>query len=141
MELVKSEILKPAIQFPPEQFEEMTRYIVDGMWCFNPLGDYDSFMFTLKRTLDVPKYHYFAYEAKEVDPKDSELYNLGWFSRFGLFCDSIINENLMQYNFIRIMVNYQASIFEWFGRNCPLLAIYCFGFKKAFVSILNGKNR
>lgn len=140
MELIRTEILKPAAQFPPKEFEEMTRYIVDGMWCFNPLQDYDSVIFTLKRTLDVPRYHYFAHEATEVHPKDSALYSLGWFSRYSLFCDTIINEYLMQYSFIRSLVNFQASTFEWFGRNFPILAIYCFGFKRAFVSILNGKN-
>lgn len=139
MKLIQDEILALAIQNPPKDFQQMTKYIVDGLWCFNPLGDYDSFLFRIKRLLNVPGYHYWDSEIHETSSKEkSELTKLSWWTRWNLYSDAVIMEWLLQYWIFRAIFNIQGKFFEKMSIHFPFLAMYCYGFKRAFISILDG---
>lgn len=137
LEVVRSQFLKPSLQFPPEKFEEMTKNIVEGMWCFNPLDDYIPVIFFTKRICGVPGYEYLDNEiAEAAQDQELEYKKLSWYSRWGVYSSVIIHEHLLQIAPIRWFFNIDTLFHEFLIRYFPFLAFFKFGFKNAYVKIL-----
>lgn len=133
-------MLGPAVNNPPRQFPEMSRYVVDGLWCFNPNAEYDSLMFLIKRLLDIPRYHFFAHEARLVEPSDSKFESQTWKAKWMIYVHIIIFEYLFKIAIVRWYINFQTVFSEYLLRYFPFLAFYSFGVKKSYVRILKEKN-
>lgn len=141
LEVVKSEFLCPALTNPPENFPEMTKFIANGMWCFNPRDGYDVVMFTIKRLINVPNYHYLEDEIpKGYDRSKLELYKLGYYNRFMNWITSFIHEFLLKFIIFRWFFNLQTLFHEFLITYFPFLAMYSFGFNRAYVTILDKKD-
>lgn len=139
--MVRSEFLLPALQFPPKDFEKMTGHIVGGLWCFNPSDPYEVLMFNINRFIGVPNNYYHESEMTEnCDKSKSEYYKLSVFNRFSLWFSIFIHEYILQFSFCRWWLNKQTLFHEFLITYFPFLAIYKFGWKKAYISISMNEN-
>lgn len=140
LEVVRREFLMPALQFPPKDFEAMTRYIANGLWCFNPRDAYNVVMFMIKRMIGVPNYCYSDEEMPADQDKDKlEYLKLGYYERFEAWCICFMHEYLLQFFLFRWFFNMDTLFHEFLITYFPFLAYYSFGYKNAHVTIL-GKN-
>lgn len=138
LEVIKSEFLRPALESPPKEFPEMTRFVANGMWCFNPRDTYDVMIFTMKRLVGVPNYWYTEDEIpKGCDRSKMELYKLGNYARFMNWFVAFIHEYLLQFTIFRMFFNMQTLFHEFLITTFPFLAIYSFGWNRAWITILN----
>lgn len=138
LEVVRRDFLLPNLQNPPEQFAPMTKYISNGMWCFNPRDAYTVLIFMIKRMIKVPNYYYHDEEIPEnFDKTNLEIYKLGYYDRFEAWAVTFIHEYLLQFSLIRWFFNMDVLFHEFLITYFPFLAFYQFGYKNAYVSILN----
>jgi hypothetical protein len=142
LEVIKTEFLRPNLETPPEEFEAMTRYIANGLWCFNPADSYENIMFVIKRMIGVPDYYYdeseipAGYDKSKLKYRDFSLYE-----KFDLWTSVFVHEYLLQFKFIRVLLNFQTLVHEYLIRYFPFLAFYKFGFKKSFITIPADKDK
>lgn len=137
MNAVRTEFLLPALQFPPKEFASMTRYISNGMWCFNPRDAYNVIIFMIKRMIGVPNYYYNESEIPaDYDRSKLEIYKLSYYERFEAWCVCFMHEYLLQFFGFRWFFNMDTKFHEWLITYFPFLAFYKFGYKNAYVSIL-----
>lgn len=132
LEVVRTEFLKPALENPPSEFQDMTKYVATGMWCFNPRDSHDVIQFTIRRLCGVPNYCYTEDEIpKGYDRSQMELYKLGYYARFMNWFTSFSHEYLLQFTIFRVMFNIQTAFHEFLITTFPFLAIYSFGWNRA----------
>lgn len=142
LEVIKTEFLRPNLESPPEEFELMTRYIANGLWCFNPADSYDSVMFMIKRMIGVPDYYYHEHEIPaSYDKTKLKYHQLTLHEKFDLWTSVFLHEYLLKFKITRILMNFQTLIHEYLIRYFPFLAFYMFGFKKAFITIPADKDK
>lgn len=115
----------------------MTKHLVEGMWCFNPLDDYTPILFFTKRIAGVPGYEYLDNEIADSNhDQELEYKKLSWYNRWGIYSSVIIHEHLLKFAPIRWFFNIETLFHEFLIRYFPFLAFFKFGFKHAYVSIL-----
>lgn len=140
LEVVRRDFLQPALQFPPKDFEPMTRYIANGLWCFNPRDAYNIVIFTIKRLIRVPNFYYHETEMPtDYDQTNLELYKLSYYERFEAWMLTFVHEYLLQFSLFRMFFNWDTRFHEFLITYFPFLAFWKFGYKHAYVTIL-GKN-
>lgn len=141
LEVVRTEFLKPALESAPEEFYQMTKYVANGMWCFNPRDSYHVILFSIKRMIGVPNYYYCEEEIpKGFDRSKLEVYKLGYYDRFFNWLTTFIHECLLQFAIFRVLFNLQTQFHEFLITYFPFLAMYSFGYDRAYVTILDKKN-
>lgn len=141
IEVVRKEFLLSALSSPPEDFAKMARYVSNGMWCFNPRDEYNVMIFTIKRLIGVPNFYYQENEIPDgYERKKLEIYKLGWSDRFFAWFTAFTHEYLLQFYIFRAFFNMQTSFHEFLITNFPFLAMYSFGFKNSYVTILTNKD-
>lgn len=142
LEVVRTEYLRPNLKNPPTEFEAMTKYVTNGLWCFNPADSYASIIFAIKRMVGVEGYYYNDSEIPSDYDQSKLIYKtMSWSDRFDIWSSVFIHENLLQYTIIRRFFNFQTWIHELLIRYFPFLAMYKFGFKKAYVTIPADKDK
>lgn len=115
----------------------MTRYITNGMWCFNPRDAYTVVMFMIKRMIGVPNYAYHEEEVpQDFDKSQLEVYKLSYYERFEAWFVCFIHEYLLQFWPLRWFFNMDTKFHELLITYFPFLAFYKFGLKNAYVRIL-----
>jgi hypothetical protein len=140
LEVVRSQFLRPALEKPPVDFPEMARYISNGLWCFNPRDAYNVIIFTIKRLVGVENYYYQEDEyPANYDRSKSVINKMGYYDRFMNWLTVYIHEYLLQFSFFRTFFNAQTSFHEFLITYFPFLAMYSFGYDKAYVTILDDK--
>ncbi|KAG5683876.1 hypothetical protein PVAND_013137 [Polypedilum vanderplanki] len=142
LEVIRNDFLKPALEQPPKEFAEMTRFVANGMWCFNPRDAYNVIIFTIKRFCGLENFYYTEEEIpKSYDRSKLEVYKLGYYDRFFNWLTCFIHEYLLQFFIFRAFFNAQTQFHEFLITYFPFLAIYSFGWKKAYdIKILTKKN-
>lgn len=140
LEVVRKDFLLPALESPPEDFPQMARYVANGLWCFNPRDKFNVIIFTVKRLIGLPNYCYQEYEIpKGIDRSKLEYSKLGWYDRFLIWATTFMHEYLLQFSIYRAFMNHQTLFHEFLITYFPFLAMYSFGFKNAYVKILDKK--
>lgn len=115
----------------------MTRYIANGLWCFNPRDAYDVVIFMIKRMVGVPNFYYHDEEIPEkFDNSKLEIYKLGYYDRFTTWFVVFTHEYLLQFFIFRWFFNLDTLFHEFLITYFPFLAFYKFGLKNAYVKIL-----
>jgi len=132
LKVIRSEFYVPALQFPPKDFEMMTKCIVDGLWCFNPSDPYEVLIFYVKRLVGIPNYNY----GDASETSEPEYNKLSYYNRFSLWTTVFVHEYLLQFFYFRWWMNKQTLFHEFLITYFPFLAFYKFGFKNAYVRIL-----
>lgn len=142
LEVIKTEFLRPNLETPPEEFGAMSKYIVNGLWCFNPADSYTSIMFAIKRMIGVPGYYYYDDEIpKDFDPEKLVHKSLTWSERFDVWSSIFIHEFLLKFSLIRKFFNFETLVHEYLIRYFPFLAMYKFSFKQAYITIPADKDK
>lgn len=137
LEVVQKEFLLPALQFPPKDFDRMTKYITNGLWCFNPRDAYNVVIFMIKRMVGVPNYGYHESEIPEGSKKEQlEIKKLSLYERFEVWAACFVHEYLLQFFIVRWFFNLDTLFHEFLITYFPFLAFYKFGLKNSYVRIL-----
>lgn len=133
---IQSEFIRPNLQNPPENFTPMTKYIANGLWCFNPFDPYNETLFVAKRLSGVPNFYYFDNEIPaNYDRSMLELYKLTRGERVVIWLSTMIRQFLLQCCILRWFFNCVTLINEFFIRYFPCLAFCKFGCRDAYVDI------
>ncbi|XP_029709330.1 uncharacterized protein LOC115255401 isoform X2 [Aedes albopictus] len=135
MTLVNDHFFRPGLQNPSADFDHMTRIMIDGMWCYSTLLNYDAFMFMTRRLSNVPGHYYWNDEPR--DGAEAVYKDFSWFSRVMLNVLMVIHEVLLNYTVTRWFANW-FFLFNTTVANkyFPVLAMVTHGFRKAYVKIV-----
>lgn len=139
LEIVCSEVFSPSLSNTSPDFYAMSDALLSGVWCFNPFLNTDSMLYYTKMVCGCPDYIYLDNNLSILDSDSKrvdQLRSLGWYSRTLLFLQYLFHVYLLNFSWIRWYMNSQiyisSAIIRWF----PFLAIFLFGFRKAYVRIL-----
>uniref|UniRef100_A0A6E8VLK5 DUF2236 domain-containing protein n=1 Tax=Anopheles coluzzii TaxID=1518534 RepID=A0A6E8VLK5_ANOCL len=140
MSLIANEILQPALLQRTAEFVKMGKALIEGLWCFNPLVEFDSFLFLTMRLNNIPGYHYWADEAtpgvKESESRLRPYEQFSRYARFILYCVCYIQSVLLNIALVRWYFNMQMVMSRFLITYFPFLAIYAYGVTDAYVRIL-----
>lgn len=137
LEVIRAEHLVPNLQNPPKDFDPMTKYISNGLWCFNPVDGYKVTIFMIKRMVGVPNFYYADYEIPDgYDQSKLEIYKMSYYERFEAWFTTLMHEYLLQFFLVRWFFNLDTMFHEFLITYFPFLAFYKFGYKNAYVTIL-----
>lgn len=136
MEVIRAEYLLPNLQNPPQNFTQMTKYIVNGLHCFNPFDPYDEIIFMVKRLTGVPNYQYLESEIPEnYERKNLQIYKESYFNRTFIWLSVMSRQFLLKCFIIRWFFNIVTLTSEFLIRYLPFLAFFKFGCRNAYVNI------
>jgi len=133
---IRNVIYANYLQNPTPSFIPMTKYVVDGLWCFNPGLDYDAMMYYTCLISGVPGYTYSLYSWDTLFDAPKQLARLNWYSRFILWMQIFTHTVLLNITIVRLYHNYQLLWSECLIRYFPFLAFYQFkSIRKCYVRI------
>ncbi|KAL1375631.1 hypothetical protein pipiens_000685, partial [Culex pipiens pipiens] len=135
MRQIQDHILRPALEERTEDFEEMGKALITGMWSFNPFLNYDAFLFLTARLTGVPGYHYWTEEHPSVGC-ETKYQKFSRYTRFVLYFLILIHEIGLKYTIVRLYLNSQMVLSRFLITYFPFLAIPKFGFRNSYVRIL-----
>ncbi|XP_001853256.2 rubber oxygenase [Culex quinquefasciatus] len=135
MRQIQDHILRPALEERTEDFEEMGKALITGMWSFNPFLNYDAFLFLTARLTGVPGYHYWTEEHPSVGC-ETKYQKFSRYTRFVLYFLILIHEIGLKYTIVRLYLNSQMVMSRFLITYFPFLAIPKFGFRNSYVRIL-----
>ncbi|KAJ6646588.1 hypothetical protein Bhyg_01801 [Pseudolycoriella hygida] len=134
LQSIKEDMLLPAWKDPFPGCMEYARITFEGVSTSFPTMEYESSMFMMKKAVGVPGYNLF--DSKQNDK--NVFHDLSLYAKFQIFLEFVIYEHFSHifvfrwiFNIFRIMV----ALLEFY----PILAIYRFGRKYAFVEIMKPK--
>lgn len=136
MKAIQADFFLPNLTTPPQDFERMSKIMIDGLWCFDPFDPYVATIFFIKRAIGVPNYQYFGSELPpNYDRNLLEYRSYSYIDRMFIWLSVITRQFLLRIFIIRWFFNIATYINEFFIRYFPILAIIKFGFSKAFVEL------
>lgn len=114
----------------------MSKFLVDGLWCFDPADSYDEIIFMIKRLIGVTGFYYLSSELPaDFDRKKLEIYKQSRTTRVFVWFSVMSRQFLLKFFIIRWIFN----IFTWFAefliRYFPFLAFFRVGCKNSYVKI------
>lgn len=140
IELVLSEIYRPALENAPMHFTDMATALINGLWCFNPFLTAESFLYFTKMLCDCDGYVYMGSELRQIDSASNDANNkisrMHWYSRLILWFQFTMHTFALNFALIRWYMNSQLNVSVFIIKYFPFLAIYQFGLNKAYVRIL-----
>ncbi|ETN60742.1 hypothetical protein AND_007630 [Anopheles darlingi] len=141
MQVIAKEILRPALLHHTEQFVHMGKALIDGLWCFNPFIEFDSFLYMTMRLINVPGYHYLdtdtVFVGDDLESSKVRRYErFGYYARFVLFVMTYLHSFLLQISIIRWYFNSQMILARFIITYFPFLAFFKFGIRDSYVRIL-----
>ncbi|CRK90141.1 CLUMA_CG003857, isoform A [Clunio marinus] len=136
LEIVQHEFFTPNLTNPPNEFEIMTKYIVNGLRCFDPFDSYNEIIFMLKRLSGVPNYFYLNSEIPEnYERENLEIYKYSYWDRFVIWLGIMTRQFLLRFFIIRWFFNGIVHISEFLIRYFPIIAFFKFGYKNSYVDL------
>lgn len=133
------EILLPNfVNFNPRA-EEYLRIAIEGMKGFEPWLHTETQLFTVKRLMGVPGYHYFDKEAVGA-LKERAFDKLDFHTRARIALEIFFIETLGKVWIFRWSMNIFRLIFGAVTERFPVFAILKFGKKNAYIEILKPKS-
>ncbi|XP_063704779.1 uncharacterized protein LOC134834143 isoform X2 [Culicoides brevitarsis] len=129
LEAIRSQIYRPYIQKCTQDFITMTKDLIEGFWCFNPMLDYDSFMYFVKYLTGIEEYSYWSSTGSR------NIKSLNWYSRLILYLLVTVHCVLLDFWIFRMYYNFQILYSEFLIKYFPFLAFYKFGIKESYVRI------
>lgn len=120
----------------------MSRALIEGLWCFNPSLNTDAAVYITKWLAGCKNFVYYGSdpEAVDIDLDDSRkiIQSYSLYTRWSIYLQITLHTYLVNFVTFRWYFNQRVwlaqKIIYWF----PILAIYKFGIKQAYVRILNG---
>lgn len=146
VEIVLDRIYRPALENADDNFEVMTKALINGMWYFNCLLKYEPVMYFTKRLAGCSGYEYFESDFKTT-PTCEQLDNmkyksLGWYDRYKVYTLVYAHQFLYpNYLVLQYYFNFQSYMSQVISYYFPILAIISHGVKKAYVRIFRGNSK
>lgn len=114
----------------------MSKFLVDGLWCFDPADSYDEVIFMIKRLVGVPGFYYLDSELPaDFDRSRLEIHKQTRTTRLFVWFSVMSRQFLLKIFLFRWLFN----IFTWFAefliRYFPFLAFFRVGFRNSYVKI------
>jgi ER-bound oxygenase mpaB/B'/Rubber oxygenase, catalytic domain len=136
LEAVKNDFYLSALTNLPDDFEEMSKYVVSGVQCFDVIDCYEPTIYMMKRLVGVKDFYYFKEEFPEnYDSKNLQAYKLSYFNRTFLWLSVFTRQILFKFFIVRWWFNMLSYVCEFFVRYFPIVAFFKVGFKQAYVTI------
>lgn len=136
LDVIRSDFLLPNLQDPPENFSSMSKFLVDGLWCFDPADSYNEIIFMIKRLVGVPGFYYLNSEIPtNVDRKNLEIYKQTRTTRLFIWLSVTSRQFLLRIFLFRWFFNIFTWIAEFLIRYFPFLAFFRVGMKNSYVKI------
>lgn len=140
LEVVSNDVYRPLLEQSGDDFFSMSKALIEGLWCFNPMLDTDASIYFVKWLTDCKNYVYFESDPRAIDHDLNDcrkiLESYSWFTRWKILMQITAHTYLVNFFIFRWYFNLQVwmakHIIYWF----PFLAFYAFGIKKAYVRIL-----
>lgn len=140
LKLILSKIYRPYLEQTGGDFNKMARALIEGLWCFNPSLDTDASIYFTKWLAGCKDYIYFESDSEaayvDLDGSRQIIQSYVWFTRWSIYLQITLHTYLVNFAIFRWYFNFRVWLAEkiiyWF----PILAIYKFGFKQAYVRIL-----
>lgn len=137
-----SDIYRPYLEETGDDFMIMSKALIEGLWCFNPMLDTDASIYLTKWISGCKNYVYYESDPKaaDIDLDDSRkiIQSYGWYTRWIIYLEITAHTYLVNFFPFRWYFNNQVWISQhiiyWF----PFLAFYKFGIKQSYVRILKG---
>jgi len=127
--------MMPALSSTNREFAEMSKYIVDGLSCFDPLDTYGEIIFMVKRLVGVPGYYYLESEIPEnFNRNDLVFYQLSYVDRFFIWLSVMIRQFMLKFFVIRWASNLVVMLCEHIINLLPVIAFFKFGMKDSYVT-------
>lgn len=146
-EALLTKIFGPLLSTPNQDFENMAKALLEGMWTFNPFIHYNTFMYFTRRLCGVPEYkfplHHIVDKNDNNNLKDDNnkiskkiLKSMHWYPRSLLFFMIYVLEVTMRFKIFRTYFNSQIRLSLFLIKNFPFLAFFKFrAYQKCFVDI------
>lgn len=159
-------IIVPGLLHAPMDFQGMTEAYFNGLLGMSTEFEPEKFIFVTKRMTQVPGYYLTEQECAEQrhymeayphyipnaielnedmsrHPKISKSFGpLKWTHRWDiLFTDYLLVNVVPKYSLVRRLFNFIHTTRMFFLRHLPLLAMYRFGYKNAYVRVLKDWRR
>lgn len=142
MEYALNKIFRPALENPSQDYYTMTYAALNGLWNYNPILNAPSFIYMLKAMSNCSGYLYFGADARALDMNLDECQRnvecMQWFDRFMLFYLTTVHCYLLNFWVFRCYYNAIILFSYYVNAYFPLLAMYNYGVKWAYVRILKG---
>ncbi|XP_011196851.1 uncharacterized protein Sb_3 isoform X1 [Zeugodacus cucurbitae] len=139
LDIVMRRVYKPALENTNEDFEKMTKALVEGLWPLNTTLTTGSVLFFTKRLTYIKGYEYYSFDHlpnEIIDPKQKlYYYDLGWYDRFLVTYGLFIVTYLHKYSIVRWYLNIRVWLNELIFYYLPYIAIWKHGFKNSYVRI------
>lgn len=136
LNVIQAEFLLPNLQNPPVDFTAMTKYIANGLWCFDPFDSYNEIIFMIKRLSKASNYHYLESEIPEnYDRENLEIFKLSKWNRCVIWLSIMSRQFLLRCFIFRWIFNILTFFSEFLIRYFPFLAFCKFGFRNSYVDI------
>lgn len=132
LETIREDILLPNLEFPSEEYENYIKIATDGMSAIDPTLHYDSSIFLLKHYIQVPNYNVWKI-------KNDKFKALSFYSKFRVIMNIIIYEYLSKNFVFRWIFNIMRILMATLLKLYPVIALYRFGKKYAYVEIMKPK--
>lgn len=142
LKLMLTNIYRPYLEKTSDDFMKMSRAMIEGLWCFNPMLDTEASVYLTKWMAGCKNYVYFESDPRiaDIDIDDSRkiIQTYNWYTRWILYLQITAHTYLVNFLPFRWYFNNQVwmaqHIIYWF----PFLAFYKFGIKNSYVRILKG---
>jgi hypothetical protein len=136
IEAVTSQLIVPALKNVDSDFYAYTKSAFDGIWCFNPEVNFEATLHFTRRFLGITDYRYFEGETRVGNSKGGVYRNASLYAKFRFRLNLLLYQYLTKYWLIRWTLNLLQIFVTKFLEYFPLLAIYKFGKKHAYVKIV-----
>lgn len=141
LELLLVEVFQAALDNPSKEFYQMTDHMITGLWCFSPFLDTPSHLYFTKMLCGCKDYAYYGSDLRILEQNDGNadgkpFSELSWYARYSLWMVVSMHGYALNFSWVRWYMNLQMfiskTLITWF----PFLAIYMYGFRRAYVRIL-----
>lgn len=136
IEAVTSQIIVPALKNVDSDFYMYSKSAFEGIWCFNPEINFEATLLFTRRFLGISDYRYFEGESRWGDATERVYKNASLYAKFRFRANLLIYQYLTKYFVVRWTLNLLQIFVTKFLEYFPVLAIYKFGKKHAYVKIV-----
>ncbi|XP_066262314.1 uncharacterized protein [Euwallacea similis] len=114
-------VFKPEVSKREERYMKMCEHLVNGLWSFSPIIDFNSFMFYLNATL--------IKSTESISDQNEEYQKLTWGQKTRLQIILFVID-IMRYSIVRVSLRYLQKHAFWVVKHCNYLSWWQFGVNK-----------
>lgn len=142
LKMISEEIYRPYLENTNNDFFVMSKALIEGLWCYNPMLDTDASIYFTKWLTNCKNYIYFESDPRvadcDLDDCRAILNSYNWYTKWILYLQMSSHTYMANFSLCRWYFNTQVWMAKYIIYWFPFLAFYKFGFQKSYVRILKG---